>query len=477
MKKNKAFSIKKRLTSSLIILSALFLLISFHFSYQASHHEINEVYDARLGQTAKIFLLNSPSPNAYQSEHEFNSQFEHWLKAIDRLAHNESQATRYGHPYENNMVIQVYQGTSLRWSSQPEIKTVAVDPHYSGFGWVNLQGQRWRYFQLPLLSQSEGKGLANKHVLVAEKESIRQEMMRDLAMSFMIPQLILILCLAVIMYTLINYNFRPMDKLSSAITQRNINKLDKIVVERPTIEFLPLVNALNQLLDKLNEAWQREKRFTRTAAHELKTPLAVLRINAENALRSTSPAELEQDLHHILLGIERSDRLIAQLLTFARVESVREISFHPINIQQLLQETIAGLVPLALKKNQEFSLESDIFYVHGDKALLSILLTNILDNAMRYSGYDSYIAVSVEKTATKVNIYIADSGADLTPEAREKLFETFYRSHPERGDGAGLGLAITQDIALLHDGKVSLLPRHAEMNTFLIELPEFQRLN
>lgn len=470
MKNKKIYSIKKRLTSSVIALSAFFLMISLYFGYQEAHHEIYEVYDARLGQTAKIFLLTLPTDMQDSLLTVSQQRMGAWLNDINRLAHRESEATRYGHPYERNLLIQLYANNHLLWSSQPDITAVAVRSDYSGFGYVAIQNERWRFFQLPL-NQSSLAQADNEYVFIAEKESIRDEMMKELALSSVIPQLVLVICIGFIMFFLVERHFRPIKELRAAITQRNVNKLDMISVERPTEELSPLVDALNSLLAKLDEAWKRERRFTRTAAHELKTPLAVLRINAENALRSRNQEELKQDLTNILLGIERSDRLIQQLLTFARVESVHSMALVKLNLKKLLQEIISDLVPLALKRHQEFSLNGQDVYVNGDESLLRILFSNIFDNAMRYSGDGSRISAQIISTDNEICVFIDDTGDDLTTEAREKLFEAFYRSNPAKGDGAGLGLAITWDIVQLHHGHVELLPRAENKNTFLVRLP------
>ena len=148
-------------------------------------------------------------------------------------------------------------------------------------------------------------------MIVAEKVSIRKEMIDEIALSTAFPQLVLIPCLVILMIWLIELNFRPIAELKAAIAVRSVHKLNRIYVDKQTIELSPLINAINDLLTQLEQAWLREKRFTRMAAHEIKTPLTVLRLNAENALSSQSPEQLEQNLDNILKGIDRTDRLLA----------------------------------------------------------------------------------------------------------------------------------------------------------------------
>lgn len=465
----KAFSIKKRLTIAVVLLSSGLILLSLFFSFSASQHEIEEVYDARLGQSAKMLLLGMPFKEEGLEARRASQILDTWMQRIKAQAGSDDSPTTFGHPYERNILIQFYHSGELVWSSIPDIARTAHDPRYAGFGYFDIDGQTWRYFQLPLPDRYHTKP---EYVIVAEKQSIRNEMSRELALSTALPQLIMIPCLALVMTLLIGKHFQPISELKRAITQRNANKLDSIYVSNPTVELSPLVDALNVLLTELDHAWQRERRFTRMAAHELKTPLTVLRLNAENALLSQNEDQLKSDLNNILRGIERTDRLIQQLLMLAKVESIHDLTFSSINLTKLVQGVLAELVPFALRHQQELSLDGDDIYVLGDESLLRILFTNLVDNAIRYSGQGSQIKVTLKEADGAVNVWVSDSGAALSEETREKLFENFYRANTEKGDGAGLGMSITKDIAKLHRGTIELMPRENELNTFWVALPK-----
>lgn len=461
------FSIKKRLTISTILLSTVLILISLIFSFSSSRHEIEEVYDARLGQSAKMLLLSMPiSEQPFLSDHT-RELFDNWMNRIALQAKNDDDPTPFGHPYEQNILVQFYIAGELIWSSIPEIDDLKHDAEYAGFGYMDVQNESWRYFQLPLPNTMNTK---HEYIFVAEKESIRDEMIHELALSTALPQLILIPCLALVMILLIDKHFKPISELKLAIAQRSANKLDSIYVANPTQELSPLVSALNTLLSELDQAWQREKRFTRMAAHELKTPLTILRLNAENAMMSQNEQQLKSDLNNILQGIDRTDRMIHQLLTLAKVESIHEMQFCVTDLTKLCQSVIAERVPLALKRQQEVSFEGDDVEVLGDEALLRILLTNLVDNAMRYSGDGSQINIRLDEQEETVKVFVSDTGKDISAQTREKMFDNFYRANTEKGDGAGLGMSITRDIAKLHGGSVELLPRSDNRNTLLVVL-------
>ncbi|MEJ2763468.1 ATP-binding protein [Photobacterium sp. MCCC 1A19761] len=467
------FSIKKRLILTTVGVASIMVLISWVLVFIETRHEIEEVYDARLGQSAKILALSMPS--LMKDAQEANAAiYTHWSQRIKQLATDDDSATTFGHPYEQNLMFQLFHDQSVLVKS-PEAPDVPIgEPTQPGFGLVTIQGESWRRFQLRMPEQP---GLAkNSFLVVAERQSIREELVNEIATSTGLPQLLLIPALALAIIWLINKLLEPIHELRQAVAQRNINKLDSILVPHPTVELSPLVNQLNYLLNELDKAWQRERRLTRTAAHELKTPLAVLRLNAENALASDNPAQLKSDLQQILHGIDRTDRLIQQLLMLSRVEAQQDISLAPIDLMENLREVIANLAPLALKQQQELALSGpELLELPGNAMLLSVLFSNLIDNAIRYSGAASSIDIEVVPAPEGTpfhEIRIRDNGPAIPEAVRDKIFEKFFRAHTERGDGAGLGMSIVDDIAKLHHGEVALLPNNTPRgNIFRVRLP------
>ncbi|WP_064604352.1 ATP-binding protein [Photobacterium sp. J15] len=454
------FSIKKRLILTSIGISTLLVLISWVLIFYETRHEIDEVYDARLGQSAKILALSMP--HMLQEPPEIRSRaYSNWYQGIQLYARDDDSETPFGHPYEQNLMFQLITDDNVILSSPEAPNHPISNTKQPGFGVAIINDESWRRFQIKLLPQPEIR--QETYLVVAEKQSIRQELINEIAVSTGLPQLILIPCLALTIVLLVNKFLQPIGELRQAIAQRNINKLDTILVPHPTTELAPLVQQLNYLLAELDKAWQREKRLTRTAAHELKTPLAVLRLNAENALKSQNKKELESDLQNILLSIERTDRLIQQLLMISKVEAKQDFQPVPVDLMQCLREVIASLAPLSLKQQQELSLHGpNNAVISGNALLLNILFSNIIDNAIRYSGKRSTIEVTVKRNysvkTNKIIVLISDNGPPIPHEVRSKIFEKFFRAHTERGDGAGLGMSIAADIASMHQGKIRLLP-------------------
>lgn len=472
-------SIKKRLITMTVTAATVLIAISWSLIFAESKHEIDEIFDARLGQSAKLLALSAPQLLMMPPE-QLELFYEQWYQGISNHAGlDDDDPTPYGHPYEQKLMFQLFsasEGVLLRSPAAPP--TPLSVPDKIGYHPISFDSQLWRSFQIRLPSTAPDQEAA--FLIVAEKQAIRDELIDDIAFSTGIPQLLLIPCLALAIILLVNYIMQPVGELQQALSRRTINKLHAIQVSQPTIELKPLIDQLNYLLSELDKAWVREKRFTHTAAHELKTPLAVLRLNAENALASDNPTDLQNDLTHILKGIERTDRLIQQLLMLARVEGGNAFPFNETDLMACLRDVIGSLVPLALKQDQNLSLDGpDTLMMDANGVLLTSLFSNLIDNAIRYAGKNADINISVTLQSDDwVAIRVCDSGQPIPDMIRERIFEKFFRANTERGDGAGLGMSIISDIALLHGGDIVLEGNQtASGNCFLVTLPVHRALN
>jgi len=465
LKSSTPYSIKRRLTLSVGILVSVLLIISLYFSFNSAKREVEEVYDARLGQSAKLMLLAMSLSNAEKGVLNQRNDFDLWMQRIEQLAEHDSQPTPFGHPYEQFLVFQFYRDGKLLWSSASELSALSQSATTKGFADTFVSGEQWRTFQLSFPDDKR----QGEYIVAGENQSIREEIINEIALSTLVEQLFLLPTLLVVLLWLIRKYFKPIDQLRIAMAQRSAHCLDRIHVADQSIELQPLVDAINTLLVQLELAWQKEKRFTRAAAHELKTPLTILRLNVENAMQTEDPKQRERDLHNLLLGIDRTDRLIHQLLTLAKVDgSSPHSQITTVRLKPLLQQIIADLVPLALTQQQEISLKADTAEVLGDPALLEVLFRNLVDNAIRYSGHGSKIQLQLKNQPQQVEVLICDNGEAIPDTTRERIFEAFYRGHSDQGNGAGLGMSICKDIVAVHNAELVLLPRANHKNTFLV---------
>jgi heavy metal sensor kinase len=245
-------------------------------------------------------------------------------------------------------------------------------------------------------------------------------------------------------------------------------------------ELQRLSDTLNEMLDRIESAFLRITEFTADASHELRTPVSLIRTEAELALRrSRGEAEYKESLRHILLEAERTTVLIEQLLSLARTDSGREtIQLQPVDLNQTLRSIVDGWQQVATIRNLQFSASLDVpdffVFVLGDEILLRRLADILLDNAFKYTSPPGSVHLSLEPKGESAVITVQDSGVGIAEEEQSKIFERFYRVDKARSraqGGAGLGLAIAQWIVTQHRGSIGVESRSGDGATFRVELP------
>jgi len=224
-------------------------------------------------------------------------------------------------------------------------------------------------------------------------------------------------------------------------------------------EIAPLVGAMNELLDRLSANVQAQRRFVADAAHQLKTPLAGLRTQAELALRDASPEEMQASLRQLIMGSERATRLVNQLLLLARAENPNAVELGPTDLNAIAHEQTLQWVYQALTAKADLGFEGTetALIIPGNDILLAELLNNLIDNALRYTPSGSHVTVRVRHTSTHAILDVEDSGPGIPIEERERVFDRFYRVLGTRAEGSGLGLAIVREIAQKHHAQVQIL--------------------
>ncbi|MGL5606899.1 MAG: ATP-binding protein, partial [Aeromonas veronii] len=346
--------------------------------------------------------------------------------------------------FERNLYFQLLDekgGLLLRAPSAPDqpLVTLAI-----GFDTVEKDNHQWRTFTL--YNQQEQTWL-----VVAERDDERSELASKMATLTMLPLLITLPFLLALLWWLITRGLAPLRQLAQAISERHPANLSPLSLKTSAQELTPLTNEINRLMQALAETIEREKQFTNEAAHELRTPLAVLRIHSENALAAEDEVSRQQSLHKMLQALDRSDRLIRQLLTQARIDNQQGLVLTELEVGHLLQGTLATLAPIALKKDQQLSLECELpLLVMGQATLLDLLFSNLIDNALRYTQPEGEIRVRVLREGNRVRVDVSDNGPGIPANALPRLYERFFRVNPQQGDGVGLGMAIVSRIAQLH---------------------------
>ena len=302
----------------------------------------------------------------------------------------------------------------------------------------------------------EARKLFDEHLSSHEAREAREEIAEALGESLVWPLAAALPALALAIWLGVGSGLRPLRELRGQLARRGATDLAPLDAARAPQEIEPLVAELNRLFARIEEALQRERRLTADAAHELRTPLAVLSTQAQVARHAQGEAARNEALDALVLGAARSARLIEQMLTLARLES-GQLGEHAgrVELHELARTVLAEAAPRAVEKNIDLSLEvGPPAEVHGHAALLAILLRNVVDNAVRYTPAGGRVLVTVSAQAGKAALQVADNGPGVPPAELGRLGERFHRLAPAGESGSGLGLSIVLRIAELHRGCV-----------------------
>ncbi len=300
-------------------------------------------------------------------------------------------------------------------------------------------------------------------VHVAETLNKRRDMMMDILLADLVPQLALVLLVGVYLLAGVRRGLQPLKVLADEIARRTPRDLRPIPEQHVFLEVRALTNTINDLLERLTQAIATQERFITNAAHQLRTPLAGLKLQAERALRKQDVSEIKPALMQIQGCADRMSHLTTQLLILARSEPINGgYELRQLDLCALARKVCIDWVPKALQRQIELSFEGfeRPLPVQGDEVLLRELLANLLDNAICYGRKRGNITVKVERYPAPVLI-VEDDGPGIPDAEIARVFERFYRIPGSAGDGCGLGLAIVKEIADLHKARLEL--SHADV--------------
>ncbi len=297
-------------------------------------------------------------------------------------------------------------------------------------------------------------------VQIAETVGTRDALANEIIKGVIFPQFIILPIAVGLVWFGLSRGLSPLKSMQRAIRGRRPDDLSPIGTRGAPEEVLPLVDAFNDLLKRLNDKISSQKRFIADAAHQMKTPLAGLRTQAELALRETDPAQLRRSLEQIALSSQRTAHLISQLLSLTRMENLRDATpMDELDLAPLCRTVVGDWVPQALEHGIDLGYESDDTPapIAGQAILLRELLNNLIDNALRYTPRGGTVTVRLASGPEGVVVEVEDNGPGIPEGERALVFERFYRVLGTRVDGSGLGLAIVREIAEQHGARIALL--------------------
>lgn len=308
------------------------------------------------------------------------------------------------------------------------------------------------------VQQGSGKGAIL--IQVAERATARSESARQIMLRMMIPQGIMVLLVLLTVWFGVGIGLRTLTQVRQEIANRSHIDLSPIDESGAPVEIRPLVGAMNDLLARLGAALAAQQRFIADAAHQLRTPVAALKAQAELAVRQAGEGEARATLQQLQTAADHAARLVGQLLTLARAEpgSHRSLLRESVELCALARESAGDWVPRALLRHIDFGFDdaSDPVQVSADPFLLREMLNNLIDNAISYTPDGGRVTLRVKRSDGVALIEVEDNGPGIPAAERGNVFERFYRIPGSRTEGCGLGLAIVREIAQSHGATPSI---------------------
>jgi two-component system OmpR family sensor kinase len=289
---------------------------------------------------------------------------------------------------------------------------------------------------------------AGERIAVAQEAGFRNRIAREGAMRTVMPLLILMPVLLLIVADLVRKLFRPIAVLSREIDQRDERELHPVEYRHLPSEVRPFAVAINRLLGRVESAMASQRRFVADAAHELRSPLTALSLQAERLADTDLPAVARERLVLLRQGIERSRSLLDQLLSFARAQSDTGIGQAPVSLQDVFRRVLEDLMPLADVKRIDIGVDGTVdAQVSGSELDMLALVKNLVDNAIRYTPPGGQVDLSAGVSDGYIVLRVRDTGPGIAPTDRERVFDPFYRVLGSEQLGSGLGLSIVRAIA------------------------------
>lgn len=418
-------SIRKRVLWSILAVLTLAALAVGGATYLGIRHEMDELYDANMHQLAVLAAGMMEDRGEPEGATAYSNK---WPKG------------------EQIFLIQIWDGKKLDYSSHP----VAEFPlqEEAGFGRVFFSGKKWTYYQ---------EQIKGKTVQVSQELSERRDVIREVYNAIIIPTIIQFPIVSILVWLLISAGFKPLRRVSDLIQKRKAGFMEPIPLGDVPEEIHLLVLALNDLLVRLETAMETQRRFTADAAHELRTPLTAVRLQLDLLQRAGTDGERREAVVTLENGVSRSIHLVRQLLELARQEpEVNGENKTSVNLSDIVKSVCEEQRPMAAAKDISIKTDMEAVPVDGDESALSVMVGNLLNNGIVYTGEGGNILIRVYSDEGRPVLEIADDGIGIAPGDRDRVFDRFYRVIGTEVSGSGLGLSIVKTIAEKHGAKISV---------------------
>jgi len=418
----------------LLTLIGVTLIAVYLTSFFATRKEINEVFDANMVKSSRLIFALIKNEKVKKNEGDLSLNFDDELEQ------------KIFHRYEYRIHSQAWKDGKLIYNSDNNL--VVAIPENDGFSNIKIDKKDWRGF-----SFYDAK--SRIRILVLEKHHIRNELSLEILFSLIVPLLLSFIPLLLIIISTVNKKLKTLNLLAIKIQKMSGNSMEKFHDINVPLELKPFVKSFNQLLEKLSQSMESERRFTDYAAHELKTPLAAIKIQAQLLLKNKNKEREKEYLENLIDGINRASHMVSQLLTLSRLEPEnKNIEKEKFDLAKSTEFVLQNYEEKMATKNLTVEFQAIKSEIEANKIYIEIMLRNLIDNAIKYSPKGNKIYVKILEQKIK----ISNHGAEISEEDRQKIFDKFYRtdySDSENEMSCGLGLAIVKKIVDMHEGTIT----------------------
>jgi two-component system sensor histidine kinase QseC len=488
------YSLRQLLLVTLLSASMLIWGITAYINYRVTRDEVAALFDAELAQSGKVllaFLDSLPQDSALEERlklvqtdvlgQDYDRKIAFQLKSENDglLLHSKVaqqfpgfggnqpktqdplwdvfkellQPDAFGHKYERKIAFQLWSkesGLLLRSESSPKF---ALSSSIRGFSEKTIDDHLWHVFSIT--------NVTGDYVIhVGQQEEIRALLTDDISWHLVTQFLVGLPLLGIVIWFIVGYTLKPLSRLERALSKREASFLKPLSAKKLPKEVVPVVKEINTLFAQLEQAFEHERRFTADASHELRTPLAGLLTQAQVALRTTDEAVRKQALLRISQAVHRMTYMVQQLLTFSRIESGKEYLAKEITfVNREVIQVITELEPAAHKKRIQIEfVEQDAVPIFANTQLITILVRNVIDNAIKYTPAGGNIVIYLEGGQSQSQFRVEDSGPGIPPDQYENSLKRFHRcvETAQTAQGSGLGFSIVERITCMYGAELAL---------------------
>ncbi|HEX5784001.1 MAG TPA: ATP-binding protein [Burkholderiaceae bacterium] len=424
----RAVSLQRQLLTAVLGLLGVVWVVMILVTWQDTEHEVSELLDAHLSQAASLLAV----------------------LPLDDLTRLDFQETPELHEYQSKAVFQVWHNDQMVVRSATAPTALLAPLSCQGMSKVRAAGEDWWVFC------ARGR---DEHVVVqvADRDKARADVVMASVWSVVWPMALAFPFVGLGVWGAVRHAVHPLAELGQMVTERRPDADDPLPLARVPHEARPLVLALNRLFERMNVVLHAERRFTADAAHELRTPIAAIRMQAQVAQGALDAEERNEALAATLTGCDRASHLVEQLLQLARLEALADATGEGCDLRRVLDWVLGDLRPVAARRGQTLHCEvtpspaSSPLGCPVPEGLMVILLRNLVDNALRYSPDGSQVRVQVDVDAHgQRRLAVDDNGPGMSSADLQRLGERFFRVVGSAQPGSGLGWSIVRRVAGLY---------------------------